>query len=395
MDVDLRSPAATGGTAAKRPLAASTYLLRNAGKSVPFIAVITLAVMLVAGIVAMMNSIPFSIRTIYAYSKEALVVGPRGNPELTPQFVAVVKKETPVPIERLMLVRAAPTVVKSIVGKWPFSFLGMEQRDMKFFLHRNHGDNYVGRLPKPGAPEAMISEPIARNLHLAMGGELMGPKNTDGYSPMSVKVVGIAQTDRWFMFGDIDYHRANHFPPIDLAVVFAHNAKDQNILDRWAEKRFKGERAGVFAYHMLEKDTNEMFKILYSVLDVVIGTLVLVITIMMGMLMNIYQSQRIVEFGLLQALGYTRRQLLNKVLKESLTVVVFGWLFGVLCAYILLRVTENILMHPRAFALDAMDPTAFTYTLPIPISVMLAAIVTIVLRFRKFDPVSIVERRLV
>lgn len=391
----MRRPASAGGIAAKRPLAASTYLLRNAGKSVPFVAVITLAVMLVAGIVAMMNSIPLSIRTIYAYSKEALVVGPRGNPELTPKYVAVVRKESPVPIERIMLVRAAPTVVRSIVGKWPFSFLGLEQSDMEYFLHRNHASKVVGRLPGPSQAEAVISEPVARNLHLGIGGELMGPKNVDGYSPQSVKVVGIAQTDRWFMIGDIDYHRQNHFPPIDLAVVFAANASDQDKLDHWAEKRFKGERAGVYAYHMLEKDTSEMFKILYSVLDVVIGTLVLVITIMMGMLMNIYQSQRIVEFGLLQALGYTRRQLLTKVLKESLAVVIFGWIIGVVCAYFLLRITDNILMHPRAFALDAMDPTAFAYTLPIPISVMMAAILTIVLRFRKFDPVSIVERRLV
>lgn len=394
MSAELLTPQ-TKGASAKRPMAASTYLLRNAGKSVPFVAVITLAVMLVAGIVAMMNSIPLSIRTIYAYAKEALVVGPRGNPELTPKYVAVVRKEAPVPIERLILVRSAPTVVRSIVGKWPFSFLGLEQEDMRYFVHRNHGDNVIGRYPKPGAAEAVVSEPIARNLNLKLGSEVMGPKNTDGYSPESVKVVGISQTDRWFMFGDIDYHRANHFPPIDLAVVFAHNAKDQDKLDRWAEKRFKGERAGVFAYHMLEKDTNEMFKILYQVLNVVIGTLVLVITIMMGMLMNIYQSQRIVEFGLLQALGYTRRQLLGKVLKESLTVVIFGWLFGVLCAYLLLRVTERILMHPRAFALDTTDPTAFGYTLPIPIAVMGAAILTIVLRFRRFDPVSIVERRLV
>lgn len=391
----MRRTAAAGGAAAKRPMAASTYLLRNAGKSVPFVAVIMLAVLLVAGIVAMMNSIPLSIRTIYAYSKEALLVGPRGDKDLTPKFVRVIKTESPVKIERLILVRAAPTSVRSIVGKWPFSFLGLEQDDMQFFLHRNHGEKFIGRLPKPGEPEAMISEPVARNLQLGIGSELLGPKNTDSYSPESVKVVGIAQTDRWFMFGDIEYHRQNHYPPIDLAVVFAGNAKDQDILDHWAERRFKGERAGVFAYHMLEKDTTEMFKILYQVLDVVIGMLVLVITIMMGMLMNIYQSQRIVEFGLLQALGYTRRQLLSKVLKESLAVVIFGWIFGVLCAYLMLRVTEHILMHPRAFALDPMDPTAFTYTLPIPISVMIAAILTIVLRFRKFDPVSIVERRLV
>jgi putative ABC transport system permease protein/lipoprotein-releasing system permease protein len=35
------------------------------------------------------------------------------------------------------------------------------------------------------------------------------------------------------------------------------------------------------------------------------------------------------------------------------------------------------------------------YTLPVPIAIMVAAFTTIYLRFRRFDPVSVVERRLV
>jgi hypothetical protein len=64
-----------------------------------------------------------------------------------------------------------------------------------------------------------------------------------------------------------------------------------------------------------------MFSILYRILDVVIGTLVLVITFMMGMLMNIYQSQRLVEFGLLQAIGYTKKQLFARVFAETAIVI--------------------------------------------------------------------------
>lgn len=378
-----------------KPLAPSTYLLRNAGKTLPLTGAIVLAVLLVAGIVSMINSIPYSIRSVYEYAKESLAVGPRGDPTLTPELADVVRKESPVPVERLMLIRSAPSFVKSIVGKWPFVVIGFEHSDMEYFLHRQHADQLDGRLPKPGEAAAVVSEPVARNLGLKLGSLLLGPNLTDSYSPFPVRVVGIAQTDRWLMLTDIEYVRENHFPPVDVVLAFAKNLKDQDTLGRWAETRFKGGRAQVFAFHMLDKDTTENFAILYEILDVVIGMLAVVVTFMMGMLMNIYQSQRLVEFGLLQAIGYTKRQLLRRVVREILYVLAAGWALGLVTAYGVILIVKARLMDPHAFSLNPVDPVAYRYTIPIPLAILVVGGLTVILRFRKFDPVGVVERRLV
>ena len=42
--------------------------------------------MLVAGVVALINSIPLSIRTMYGYSRLSLGISPRGDIELTPKL---------------------------------------------------------------------------------------------------------------------------------------------------------------------------------------------------------------------------------------------------------------------------------------------------------------------
>jgi len=266
---------------------------------------------------------------------------------------------------------------------------------MKFWLDRQGVKSIDGRLPKAGEPEALISEPVARNLNLKLGSNLLSPNDNESFSPFPVKLVGIAKTPMWLMLTNYEYVKANHFPDVDVMLAFAHNLKDQDTLDRWASKHFKGERAQIFAYHQLEQQTDDMFNILYKILNVVIATLVFVITLMMGMLINIYLSQRLVEFGLLQALGYTKRQLLYRVLKETVSVVLIGWALGVLLAYGLLRLTKAWLMDPRAFALDPLDPTAFLYTIPIPVAILTVASLTLIGRFRRFDPVGIVERRLV
>lgn len=377
-----------------RPLAPVTFLLRNQGKSLPLIGVIVLAVMLIAGIIAMIDSIPLSIRTIYGYNRQMLGVGPRGDPTLTPTIVKEVQAGSPVPIERVMICRAAGVQINSIVGKWPFVVLGLSPRDMDYYLRRQGSNSISGRLPNPGAAEAVVSEPVARNLHLRLGSVLLSPEEADSYSPHKVRVVGIASTSNWIMFSDIGYFRANHFPPIDLALICARTLADQDVLDRWAVTKFKGQRAQVFAYFQIEKQSNEMFQTLFKILDVVIATLVLVVTVMTGMIINIYQAQRLIEFGLLQAIGHAKKRLLARSLIEASTLVILGWLLGVVAAHGLLLAVKTTLLDPSAFSIDTMDATALRFTLPVPIAIIAVTTMTLVIRFRKFDPVGVVERRL-
>ena len=377
------------------PLTPLTYLVRNLGKTLPLIGVIVLAVLLISGIISLINSIPLSIRTIYSYSKYMVAVTPRGDPEKVQMLIDKIKQDSPVPIERLTLARGTGTQVQSLVGKWQFVVFGIQPEDMSYMLARLGSKGVDGRLPIAGKPEVVISEPVARNKDLKIGSILLGPELPESYSPNEVKVVGIARSKEWFMLSDYAYQSEFHFPKVDAVLAFAKNLNDQGVLDKWAYESFKGERAQVFAYFRLEEETSKMFTTLFVILDIVIGTLVLVITVMMGMLMNIFQSQRLVEFGLLQAIGYTKRQLIRRVVSETVAVLLFGWAVGLAIGYGLLELTKSLLMDPKAYALSTWDPVAFKYTLPVPIAILLVASMTIYFRFRKFDPVAVVERRLV
>lgn len=378
-----------------RPLGTSTYLRRNASKTLPLMGVIVLAVLLICAIVSLINSIPLSVRTIYQYSSTMMGVTPRGDAERTPEIQAAIEKNSPVPIGRIALCRASNTEVKSIVGKWQFGVIAFSPDDLKYTLDRLKTSSLEGRLPEPGQPEAVISEPVSRNLRLKVGDTLLSPDVQDAYSPYPVKVVGIAKSVNWFMFSDLDYYRANHFPPIDLLVVFSKDVSQQADMDRWALKYFKGERTQILSYLEVERNANDMFQTLYKILDVVIGLLVIVITIMMGMLINIYLGQRTQEFALLQALGYTKRALIIRVARETILVVLGGWILGILASIAMLLAVDRILMYPNAFALDITDRTALIYTIPVPLAILGAALLTLWARFRTFDPVAVVERRLV
>ncbi len=351
--------------------------------------------MLVQSIIALINSIPLSIRTIYRYTDRFLVVSPRLDPSLTTKLVKKATTGAPVPIERVMLARGSNAQVKSIVGKWPFFVLGLSQDDMTYYLARQGATGIEGRRPIDGKPEIMVSEPVARNLHLKLGDPVLKPDDSDNFSRFPVKLVGIIKCDRWLMLSNKKYFADTQPIPIDIALICTKDLRDQAKYGAWAKKKMKGDFALLLTYEEIEKQSMEMFEVLYKLIDAVIGILVLVISIMMGMLMNIYQLQRLVEFGLLQAIGLTKRQLFRRVLTESVIVIIGGWLIGLVVSRIVLVTLKSSLMDPHAFALDLADPMAMSYTVPVPIAILLVALGTIWLRFRKFDPVAVVERRIV
>lgn len=354
-----------------------------------------LAVMLIAGIVALMNSIPLSVRTIYSYSRFSLGVSPRGDQSQLDAILERLDQGTPVPIEKSIVCRANTAVVDSIVGKWPFVVFGFEQDDMRYYVQKLGGRLVEGHYPVVGQPQAVVSRPVATNLHLGIGDELLGPEQPDSYSPKSVRIVGIVDSPEWMMFVPIEYHRESHFPPVDVLLVFTGNLADQQVLDQWALNEFKGERARLYAFSELETQTESAFRTLYTILNVVIGSLVVVLTIMMGMLMNIYQSQRTQEFGLLQALGYRKRAILSRVLSEIVVVLAGSWLFGVVLAFVLLTIVKAQLFDPRAYALDPYEASTYLYSTPVPVMIFLVAALDFVVRLKRFDPVGVVERRLV
>lgn len=375
------------------PLKPTTFLVRNAGKSLPLAGVIVLAVLLVAGIVSMMNSIPLSITTVYNYARQHTGITSRGDPTALEGLIGTVKAESPVPVDRVMRARSTDSEVTSIVGPLAFVVLGLEQEDMRYYIDRQGGGRIEGRLPSAGEAGMIVSEPVARNLGKKLGDVMLGPAISESYSPREVKLVGILHNPEWLMLVPIEYLRANHFPPIDVALSFAKDPAQQDRLDRWTDERLTGERARVLAFFKVLRETEKTFRILYRILDVVVGLLVAVVTLMVALLISIHQAQRIQEFGLLQAIGYTRRAILGRVLAESALVIVGGWLLGVLIAFGILALVKAQLMDPRAFALDVFDTRALLYTVPIPLAILAAAGFTVRAKLRSFDPVSIVERR--
>ncbi len=352
-----------------------------------------MAVLLIGGIVAMLDSIPHAIRTVYGYNKEFCIVWPRADTENT-QKMADMLHDAP-QLGRMLRVRTAMMRVKTIVGQWPFIVYGLSQRDYQPMMDRLGFTITEGRLPRPGEPEMVVSRQVARNKNLHIGSVAMGPDLTDEYATVPVKVVGIMDGKHWFAFTSGRFIREQPLLRSVSLVLMADESKNQQALDIWTTKRMKGTQARVFSYEELNTQTEKDLSTLYLLLNIVIGALVVVMATMMGLLANIHFSQRMVEFGLLQAIGYTRSKLLRRVVGETLLVVIGAWIIGLGLTHLGLEIVRTQVMDPKGYPMVMAGWEIYRYTLAVPVAIGMFAVLTVWLRFRRFDPVAIVERRLV
>jgi ABC-type lipoprotein release transport system permease subunit len=375
------------------PLSPVLFLWRNPGRSLPLMLVLALAVLTIACVVALLNSIDRTILKIYDYNRYFGAVTPRGGEQLKPELRQLVERAPGVGevYETVVCFMNAET----IVGKMPFVIFGLPPDKMERLVARCGLKLGEGRYPAPGAPEVALSEPLMRNKKLRLGDVVLSPFVPDQYAPVPVRVVGVLKGDTWLAVTSEQFTRTHFFPPLRNLLVLAQDVRQQPKLDRWLRETLRGKQARVWTYAELQQETHRAFKNLYFITGVVVVLVSLMLATMTGLLANIYFQQRLVEFGLLQAIGYTRRSLLLRVSWETILVVLLGWGLGVLIALGTLSWTKWAIMEPRGLYLEPLDPIAYRYTLPVPVMVLLFALGTIGWRLRTFDPVAIVERRIV
>lgn len=377
----------------RHPLSAWVFLVRNPGRSIPLGFVLMLAVVTIACVVALLNSIDRTILKIYDYSRFFAAITPRGSEQLDPRLKQLAMRAPG--LGRVYVTSVCATNVQTIVGKMPFVLFGLKQNEMPFLADRCQLKLKEGRFPAAGQPEAVLSETLAKNKKVGVGDVILSPATPDQYAPVPVIVVGILEGETWLAMTSYEFVRMNFYPPLDNLLIFAKDPRDQPRLDRWLRDTFKGERARIWTYGELVEETHKAFRNLYLITGIVVTVISLMLAIMMGLLANIYFQQRLVEFGLLQAVGFTRRALLKRVTAETVLVVMLGWLVGAFVTYGALWVLKLYLMEPRGLYLEPLDWIAYQYSLPVPLAVMAFALLTIGWRLRTFDPVAIVERRIV
>jgi len=169
---------------------------------------------------------------------------------------------------------------------------------------------------------------------------------------------------------------------------------DELLPNKHKEKgRLDARKLNLLSYQNLVAELRDSLSSMFLIMGVVNGTVIFVISLMSGMLSDIYFTQRISEFAVLAAIGYRRSQLIGRIVLETALLTIIGWAIGAVVTVVFLTCFKTTIFEPRGLIINPRDLYAYKWTIPIPFAVTAFAVTTIVYRLMKLDPVTIIERR--
>ncbi|HSD82910.1 MAG TPA: FtsX-like permease family protein, partial [Anaerolineae bacterium] len=391
-------------TSRPRPLATTTFYQRHKRRAVLLTGATTLMIVGVALLVFTAAMFSDMMNPLFANLRHMSLVSPN-SVELDPTVIAQIR--THPTVERVIPVYPVVPfglIIPAVNPDYPVVAYSVEAGDMAYLVDLYHLKLAEGRLPRPNSNEIVLSWAQAKDRNLQVG-DVIGDRDHPIYQnaptlPSDHVVSGIfAQAENpaqntWLSFMSLEFiasYRSDW--KTDLALLVVPQAGQKAALDTWLENEIAGNQREVSTF---DKNTALFQKWVRSILLTFLlmeSVIAVVAAIALAGLNYIFVTQRQSEFGVLNALGFTRRQLVWRVVRETAATTGVALLLSVVLCIASLLCIHFVFYAPLGLGTDLFDASPWPFTLPIPLAVIVASAGTIAWTLSRLDPVSIIERR--
>jgi len=388
-----------------RPLSSWTFYLRHRRRGLMLVAAVALMILGIAFPMFLTSAMidtqnPFFLNYLQHVGEVRPGVGRAVDPGTMGQIRAHPAAARVIPATPLGLTISIPPL--SITQA---RIYGVSEQDLPVLIDLFGMQLKEGRLPHPRSNEIVLSEVLALNRDLRVGDTVgrpvserdadVSPEMRDADMPTEMVVVGVlAFKDVALGFASQEYlesHELYSGSAVNLLVVPAEGRKAE--LDAWLEEHVASEQTSVSTYGATLREGRQSTLAMHLVFAALESMIALVAATALTVLNHLFFAQRQEEFGILHAVGRSRRWLILRAARESGSVVAVGWLIGAALCMVGLICAQASVYGPRGLSLDFFNPAPWLFTLPIPLAVVAASAGTIARMLSKLDPVSIIERR--
>jgi ABC-type lipoprotein release transport system permease subunit len=283
---------------------------------------------------------------------------------------------------------------------------GLTETDMQVLMETCDLGLKEGRLPQPRTNEMALTEEVANTMALQIGdqidhsiGEDWSGDNYYAAIPAPLELVGILESlgpEPYIRLGFVSYEYVNEHElfvsPWSPGLVVI--ARDDQTAEVGAF--LKSEIASPSMQVMTHQQLSDMYESSWVGLHVIFGVVDVLVAVVMALVIaainQIAQTKRLEEFGLLNALGHSRRQLLPRMTLEIALTTGLGWLAGLALSWMLFVLLRESVFQPRGIPLGLATLTPIWFSLPIPLVTISFVVWTTRRIFARFDAVAIVER---
>jgi ABC-type antimicrobial peptide transport system permease subunit len=381
-----------------RPLSSLTFYLRHRRRGLLMILGTAIMVVGITFPVFLLSAMTDAILPYMDYLQHVSVVAP-SHAELDPGVVGQVGSCEAV-ARIIPAVRLGMQMVIPPGGATDVTVYGVSEADLPILLDLFEMQVQKGRLPRPRTNEIVLSAAIITNRGLHVGDVVGGDTDTGDTLiidnlPTEMVITGILSPDRpWIGFASFEYLRSHELTASrNPRLLLIPRQGQKPALDRWLEQNIDPAQARIITYDLRERDYREQttsLALTFALLECMIAA---VAAVALATLNHIFFTQRREEFGVLSALGRSRRWLVLRTMAETGSVIGTAWLAGAVMCGIGLAGMQSLVYAPRGLPIDLFNLTPWLMTTPVPLAVALASAGTIGWVLTRLDPVAVIERR--
>ncbi|MBP7176953.1 MAG: ABC transporter permease [Thermoclostridium sp.] len=374
-----------------KPLSVFTYFLNNKKSVYAVFIAISLSVFL-------LYSLQIIINSTWMVSELAFVEPQKHYSSITPKGALL-------DTQMVESIREWDCVEKVI--PWVFQYInftikvGGDTGTKVFTLYQDDMEEMItlldlklieGSLPSPDKNEIAVHEQLARNKGLKIGDSIGSHVERDEALKGEYKIVGILDGKSIVSFASLEKWMKNNevYDPFRFGIIILPKP------ERFEEMNLRLEYLpatdlDLRTLSLVRLRNQENARGLFIVLNLINLMVILIVSICVGFLTYIYMYQRRVEFGLLNAIGYTRQEVLSRSFKEIITLCFSGYAFGVLLSMISGIILYWTLFYPKGQGIRLWNLDYFLNTACIPLFATLFSIIPVWNMLTGLDPVTILE----
>ena len=378
------------------PLSAATYLRRNPRRVLPAIVVQALVTALILAVVTPLTGFEATIEADIAPLAKYTGVTPMRRSSFDDELTRLIDADPG--LERHLAAKTVWMRMPAVIGEDSTVLMALSEGDQSDFLRRIGDRLGEGSFPAPGGDGAAIHRDIAKARGLSIGSKFGRLVDPEDLTPGVFTVTGIVDGPSRTGIIDLAYASRPTFvlaqiPP--FRIVYAkpgHKAESDKYLNE--VKAADGNLAfRVWDEAFFRRRIEKLLANLPLILNAVVGAITVIITLVVILLNLIAFQARSDEFGLLLAVGVSRRRLIRKLLLESFLTAAAAWICGLALGYGFITLYDRLVLAPKAILIRVFDtyPLALASALPF----VAAAVSGLVLarRLHRMDPVAIIQRR--
>ena len=374
------------------PLSVRLYLLRNWRRILPAFIMLAFAAVIVVVIPSMLRGMKVGAMRYTREFGVFTVAMPKRTSTISAEERKAIRSHPGV--ERMMDAYNCIVRLKTLVGSLPYQLRAVGKDDLRFLVNRAGLVLKVGRLPEPETNEVAMHEWLMASNGWTVGAEFGVDVDDRDWMPGRFRIVGIFSgpvpmgvASREFMANDARYAFASKLWERVLVVPKAgREAEVAAFLKTLQGSKTFDEAAAI-------EEVSESFDKIVLISDIITLLLLLVVALVVGLLNNVFFAQRLDEFAILMAIGWSRGRLLWKVLGESHAIATSAWLLGLAGGLATLAALDRWLLSPQGIFIPIVQLVPVLFSMGLPAVAMLFSATTVLRRLSRLDPILIIERR--